>query len=292
MISIVIPTYNRAKLLSKILDNVYAQSSREWECIVVDDHSLDNTREVVQKYVQEDKRFRYIVNNRAKGAQGARNTGILASKYEWICLFDSDDCMYPDYLERMAAVIDENTDVVVCKALIRNTLTGQANEILDTIFSDNYHRDLLRLKCYVAYDVTIIRKEKLLAIGLLDENCPSTQEWDTHIRLSRIARYKAIDETLCEWYTGGKDAISTDRRRQVNGHLYVFNKHKSEWRKDKVADRMMVKQIYKLLQETKDMSFRLVSFLKLAIISPYAIRYALGCKYKQIQRNLKKLYIA
>lgn len=288
MISIVIPTYNREYIIHKTLDSILNQTFQDWECIVVDDHSTDDTKEVIQEYIQKDHRFRYLLNERKKGAQGARNTGIVHANGEWICLFDSDDIMYPNYLDMMNAAIDESADVVVCKALIRHN--GQEGDSLDTIFSEDYHQDLLRLKCYVAYDVTIIRKSKLLAIGLLDENCPSTQEWDTHIRLSGIARYKAIDETLCEWFTGGQDAISTDRKREVKGHLYVFSKHKREWRKDKVAMRRMVRQIYELLQENKDLWFRFVSFVKLTLISPYAIRYALGYRYRQAHNHMKSLY--
>lgn len=289
MISIVIPTYNREHIIHKTLDSVMHQTYQDWECIIVDDHSTDETKEVIQEYIQNDHRFRYILNERKKGAQGARNTGIVHANGEWICLFDSDDIMYPNYLEMMDAAIDDSTDVVVCKALIRHAGIEQEDDRLDAIYSNNYHRDLLRLECYVAYDVTIIRKEKLLTIGLLDENCPSTQEWDTHIRLSKIARYKAIDETLCEWYTGGKDAISTDRRREVNGHLYVFRKHKLEWRKDRLAMQRMVRRIYELLRENNDLWFRFVSFVKLTLISPYAIICAVGRLYRHMQYYMKGL---
>ena len=231
MISIVIPTYNREKLISKVLDNLRAQTYQNWQCVVVDDHSTDNTVEVVQKYVAEDTRFVYITNNRTKGAQGARNTGILAAGGDWICLFDSDDLMYPKYLEKMAAAIDDETDVVVCKMLIRNSQTGKEQGQLDEIFSDNIHTDLLREKRYVAYNVTLIRKEKLIEIGLLDEQCPSMQEWDTHIRLSKVARYKAIDETLCEWNSGGEDAISTNHAKHIAGMMYIYRKHRWDFRK-------------------------------------------------------------
>lgn len=231
MISIVIPTYNREKILPRTLDSVLAQTNKEWECIIVDDGSQDRSMDVAAQYAKVDKRFRVLSNTFHKGAQGARNTGIITAQGDWICLFDSDDIMYPNYLEKMVTAIDENTDVVVCKALIRNTNTDKQQGRLDQIFSDNMHSDLLREKKYVAYDVTLIRKEKLISIGLLDENCPSMQEWDTHIRLSKVARYKAIDETLCEWCSGGEDAISTSRPKHIAGRLYIYRKHRWEFRK-------------------------------------------------------------
>lgn len=235
MISIVIPTYNRAQILHRTLDSIAAQTYQEWECIIVDDGSHDKSVDVAAQYVEKDKRFRVLSNIFYKGAQGARNTGITVAKGDWICLFDSDDIMYPNYLEKMVAAIDDNVDVVVCKALIRNSQTGKEQGRLDKIFSENMHAELLQEKKYVAYDVTLIRKEKLIAIGLLDEQCPSMQEWDTHIRLSKIARYNAINETLCEWYTGGEDAISTNRPKHMAGMMYIYHKHARDFRKHAYA---------------------------------------------------------
>ena len=230
MISIIIPTYNRATILRKILDCVIAQTFQDWECLIVDDHSTDNTENVVSFYTKQNARFVYVKNNRTKGSQGARNTGILTAKGEWICLFDSDDVMYPNYLEKMMAAINDNTDVVICKALICNNIGKECGR-LDRIYSDNYHADLLRERCYVAYDVTLIRKKKLLEIGLLDESCPSMQEWDTHLRLSKVAKYKPIDNVLCEWTIGGEDAISTSNIKHIAGLLYIYRKHAYEFRK-------------------------------------------------------------
>jgi len=231
MISIVIPTYNREQILPRTLDSIVAQTYQDWECIIVDDGSRDGSIDIAAQYAKKDSRFKVLSNIFHKGAQGARNTGILAADGEWICLFDSDDLMYSDYLEKMAAAINVSADVVVCKAIIRNTQTGKEQGRLDQIFSEDMHVDLLREKKYVAYDVTLIRKEKLIEIGLLDEQCPSMQEWDTHIRLSKVARYKAIDETLCEWYSGGEDAISTNRSKHIAGMLNIYHKHACEFRK-------------------------------------------------------------
>ncbi len=235
MISIVIPTYNREQILPRTLDSIAAQTYGEWECIIVDDGSHDKSMEVAAQYEKKDKRFRVLSNRFHKGAQGARNTGLAAAKGDWICLFDSDDIMYPDYLEKMVAAIDEHTDVVVCKALIRNSNTGKEQGLLDKIFSENMHAELLQEKKYVAYDVTLIRKEKLIEIGMLDEKCPSMQEWDTHIRLSKMARYRAIDETLCEWFTEGEDAISTNQAKHIAGMMYIYHKHACDFRRHAYA---------------------------------------------------------
>lgn len=226
MISVVIPTYNRAKVISKILDNLIVQICSEWQCVIVDDHSTDNTEAVVQQYVAKDSRFKYLKNTRAKGAQGARNAGILAADGEWICLFDSDDVMYPNYIERMQEGIDtSDADVIACYAAIRSTQTGEIKGYLDGVEEGQLQKKLLAELAYVAYDVTLIRKDKLLEIGLLDERCPSMQEWDTHLRLSKRCIYHVIPEVLCEWMVGSNDAISQDSQKHNAGKLYIYRKH-------------------------------------------------------------------
>lgn len=232
MISVVIPTYNRERVLANTLDSIAAQTYKEWECIIVDDASTDRSMDVAAEYTKKDSRFKVLRNVRQKGAQGARNMGILAAEGEWICLFDSDDLMYPDYMQEMTDAIEEGVDIVVCKALIRNSKTGKEEGQLDSIFADDYHVDLLAGRCYIPNDVTLIRKEKLLAVRLLDEQCPSLQELETHIRLSKIAKYKAIDKVLCEWNTGEMDTISVNTEKHIAGQLYIMRKHRWAYRRN------------------------------------------------------------
>lgn len=105
--SIVIPTYNRAHMLPKALESVYHQTFPDWECIIVDDGSTDNTKEIVQKWTDRDNRFRYIYQQNAERS-AARNKGIENAKGEWICFLDSDDYFLPerlcniyDYMKKM-----------------------------------------------------------------------------------------------------------------------------------------------------------------------------------------------
>jgi glycosyltransferase involved in cell wall biosynthesis len=90
LVSVIIPTYNRAKLITDTLHSTEVQTYTNWECLLVDDVSMDNTFEVIQEFVNKDGRFKYLTNKRKKCAQGARNTGLLESKGEFIQFLDSD----------------------------------------------------------------------------------------------------------------------------------------------------------------------------------------------------------
>jgi glycosyltransferase involved in cell wall biosynthesis len=102
--SIIIPAYNRSELLGETLDSVQTQSFAAWECIVVDDGSTDNTRQVVEDTAASDSRIRYVYQNNAERS-AARNNGIWNARGRYICFLDSDDHFSPVYLERLHAFL-------------------------------------------------------------------------------------------------------------------------------------------------------------------------------------------
>lgn len=102
IISVIIPTYNRAAFLPKAIESVLAQTHTDWELIVVDDGSTDNTREVVSKY--SDKRITYIYQENSERS-AARNNGIAHAKGNYICFLDSDNYMLPNRLEKIVECI-------------------------------------------------------------------------------------------------------------------------------------------------------------------------------------------
>lgn len=110
LISIIIPTFNRASLIGETLDSVLGQTYTNWECIIVDDGSDDNTAVVVASYIETDKRFRFFQRpeNRIKGANACRNLGFEKSEGEYIKWFDSDDILLPEALEKQISILQDS----------------------------------------------------------------------------------------------------------------------------------------------------------------------------------------
>lgn len=110
LVSIIIPTYNRAHLICETLDSVLAQIYANWECIVVDDGSTDNTEQVLKNYTQKDKRFLYHLRPKSytKGANACRNYGFELSKGDFINWLDSDDLIAPNKIEIQLKLIEDN----------------------------------------------------------------------------------------------------------------------------------------------------------------------------------------
>src|ERR1700682_2719309 len=119
LVSIIIPTYNRAGVICQTIDNVLAQTYPETEVIVVDDGSVDNTQEVLHKY---GDRIRVIAQSNG-GPASARNRGIEVSQGEIIAFQDSDDLWKPEKIARQVALLgkyDKSVPCCLCNALMRN----------------------------------------------------------------------------------------------------------------------------------------------------------------------------
>lgn len=111
-VSVVLPTFNRADWLAVSIGSVLRQSFTDWELIVVDDRSEDETKEVVAHYAAQDARIIYLPNERAQGPSGARNHGIDHARGTYIALLDSDDEWESFHLQRMVEYLDAFPDLI------------------------------------------------------------------------------------------------------------------------------------------------------------------------------------
>lgn len=107
MFSIIIPVYNSAKYIRRCLDSIIAQSYQDWECILIDDGSSDDSGAICDSYSVQDSRFK-VIHKQNGGASSARNIGIEKSSGEWICFVDSDDWVVPDYLQTFFDIEDKS----------------------------------------------------------------------------------------------------------------------------------------------------------------------------------------
>lgn len=119
IVSIIIPTYNRAHLLVETLESVLAQTYSNWECIIVDDNSTDETQLLLNEYSNKDNRFTYIIKSekQKKGASISRNLGLKIARGEFIQFLDSDDLLADNKIqEQIKLLINENKHTVcTCK---------------------------------------------------------------------------------------------------------------------------------------------------------------------------------
>ncbi len=108
LVSIVTPSYNCGKFISETIQSVMSQSYTNWEMIIVDDCSTDNTEEIANKFCSVDKRIKFYRLNKNSGAAVARNTALRMASGRWIAFLDSDDLWLPEKLEKQIRFMEEN----------------------------------------------------------------------------------------------------------------------------------------------------------------------------------------
>jgi len=228
LISIILPTYNRKELIAETLHSVDSQTYQNWECIIVDDGSTENTKDIFQMFWTKNPRFSFYSNQRRKGASGARNTGIALSKGQFLIFLDSDDLLGRDCLANRVMEFQKNAD---CDFLVFSTVefkikTDDTNLLFNVNTTENTICRFLNLDVPWITMATIWKRESLLGIGQWNENALSWQDWDLHLRsllkgykykyFSKVDNFLRRDDQL---ESIGKNSISKEHLRS---HLNLF----------------------------------------------------------------------
>lgn len=222
-ISVIIPTYNRENLIEKCIKSVLEQTYQPTEIIVVDDGSTDKTIDVINK--MSSPIIRVIIGGKNRGAQAARNIGIREAGGDWIAFLDSDDVWLPDKLEKQKECV-ERSGRKLCAGgglILKNGeksaswLNGQSGMVFDSV--------ILHKMCFL-YQTILVKKDCLMQIGMLDENVPSYQELDISIRLANKYEVDYINEPLFIWNRDNEKTISNDKKKQIEGREYIFEKYR------------------------------------------------------------------
>ena len=184
IISIIIPTYNRAHLIGETLDSVIAQTYKNWECIIVDDGSTDYSRELLEFYSYKDSRIKYYKRptDRPKGANACRNYGFELSNGDFINWFDSDDLMIPEFIEKKMNGFKSYTDIVISKSIFLNENEEIIGKEIRTRSSDNLLEDFITLQISWYLPDPMYRREFLADKILFDVYLLKGQDRDFHIR--------------------------------------------------------------------------------------------------------------
>ncbi len=224
MISVIIPTYNRATTLLAAAQSVLGQSYKDLELIIVDDGSTDDTENVVKSLRDERVRYIYLKNN--QGACAARNRGIKEAQGEYIAFQDSDDFWHSNKLEtELEFLYRENADVVFC-AIHRYEVGSHVPRIIPMERADaiNHSDSLLNLllKKNVVSMVTVLCKRACAEQISFDESIPRRQDWDWAIRIAQRYKMYYLDQVLVDSYVQ-PDSISQSSEKFLNA-LYIMRK--------------------------------------------------------------------
>ncbi|MEO6719095.1 MAG: glycosyltransferase family 2 protein [Ferruginibacter sp.] len=237
LISIIIPTYNRAAIIGDTLNSVKHQSYDNWECIIVDDASGDDTSAVVKNYVDADPRYRYLANKRTKGAPGARNTGVENSTGSYLIFLDSDDQLSKDcLLNRLNKfqLYPEPDFLVFSTVEYKETITD-TNLLINVSTKENIIERFLNLDIPWITCGAVWKRESFLRLGGWDEKILSWQDWELHIN-ALLKNYQYLYFSTVDSYWKSNDATDS-----IGKHTFTSEHFRSHLRltsnlKEKMKD--------------------------------------------------------
>ena len=257
LVSIIIPTYNRAHLIGETLDSILLQTHTNWECIIVDDGSTDNTDEILKKYCNLDSRFHYHhrPKDRLKGPNSCRNYGFEMSKGDYVNWFDSDDLYKSDALETFLNKFAEKIDVVVAKVVKVDSETKleiKENNILSKNIIEDYFTGVITFYvCGPMWRRSFLNKQK----ELFDERIMNLDDWDFNLRmLYQDLRIAFINKPLIK-YRIHENSLSKEIEKlnfdELKSEFSAREKHlsliKSNKKSEMYALNIYVKNRYKYI---------------------------------------------
>jgi glycosyltransferase involved in cell wall biosynthesis len=205
LVSVIIPTFNRGWIIKEAIDSVLAQDFSDFELIVVDDGSSDDTAEILAEFSRDIQ----VIRQSNRGVSAARNRGIEASAGRWIAFLDSDDLWRPQKLSRQVAFFDAHPDAMICQTeeqWIRNGVRVNP-KLRHRKFSGMIFERSLAL-CLVSPSAVMIRKRLFSDVGLFDESLPACEDYDLWLRVSCRFPVYLIDSPLIIKRGGHADQLS------------------------------------------------------------------------------------
>ena len=276
-ISIIIPTFNRAHIICETLDSIMVQTHKNWECIVIDDGSTDETATILNGYIKKDNRFQYYKrpSHRRKGANSCRNYGFEISNGDYIQWFDSDDLLENDAFENYLKGSLNGADLIVAPIKVFRKNLDFISEI--KVFSNNLIEDYLLgevsfLTGAAFWNRKFLNKQK----EMFDETLGNLDDWDFNLRMLYQNPNIEVLKMPLMLYRVHENSLSNELERlnleEIKSEFKAREKHKEILRKQGV-------QVNKF---TEFITSRHKVFLRMALVSKSKIKYYL---FKETLKN-------
>ena len=225
MFTVVLPTYNRAGVVLDAVQSVLAQTYANFELIIVDDRSTDDTQAVLAEV--QDPRVTVVANRRSKGPAGARNTGIFLACGAWVCQIDSDDLWPNDMLERLAVVIADapvGVGIVYGSVAYLEIGTGRTTRIRRAGRAGNVHTVFLA-NHFISHCSAALRTSALKDVGGYDEAFRLKEDSDLLLRMTERYEVLPVPDLVYMYRLGGRDQLTGEKDEFLRSYKHYIYKH-------------------------------------------------------------------
>lgn len=222
-VSVIIPAKNRAQLITDTINSLLAQTYKNWECIIIDDHSTDATVSILEQYAVDESRIKVFSREGTQhGAPICRNQGVERATGEYVIFLDSDDMLAPFCLEKRVQVMEEDSqlDFAVFPCQIFEYIPGDV-DLLWNVDKNEVDLDrFLKLDVPWATAAPIWRQQSFKALGLWDIELLSFQDWELHLRavIKQFNYVRISKRPDCFWRRPIGDSIG--KKSTQPSHLY------------------------------------------------------------------------
>ena len=229
LVTAVITTHNRKDLVLNAITSVQNQTYSNLEIIVVDDHSTDGTKEIIEKYINGTS-ICYIYNTDDLGGNHIRNIGIMAAKGDCVAFLDDDDEWFPEKIERQVAFIRQNPRVgaVFCGRIMVWDSGERRKSDLSLLPNGDYSQKIFK-GCFFSTSCFFVKKELLLQCNMFDESLKYWQEFELYMRLAQITQFGSVMDHLvlfrCASVKGSTKRLSYNLSGWPDAVDYVNQKH-------------------------------------------------------------------
>jgi len=222
IVSVIISTHNRENKIGATIESVLNQTYQNFEIIIVDDASTDDTVSLLEEMTQKDPRISfYVLEKNSGGAAAPKNKALEHARGKYIATLDSDDLWYPEKLEKQLELFKKYPDVEVVGCAFKNMRDG-GDEI--QFIPEVNHRNAILVKDYMGPGSCMIYKKSLLEkTGGFDPEFKNFQDWDMRIRIQKYSDFAFVNEPLLDYVVDAK-SISNRSRFKTDYYLRKITK--------------------------------------------------------------------
>lgn len=234
-VSIILPTYNGEKFISQSLDSVISQSYKDWELLVIDDGSKDNTSKIVNNYSRKEERIKYIKNEKNLGIQKTLNKGLKLAKGGYIARIDDDDIWSDkDKLKKQVEFLDKNKEYVLVGTgtIVVDENRKELYRFLPPEKDKDIRNKMLYKNCFTHSSI-MFKKDSALKFGGYSENKESRhiEDYDLWLKLGTVGKMYNISDYSTKFTAHSNSISSKNKLIQLRRNIKIIRGYRDNYPK-------------------------------------------------------------
>ena len=224
LLTVLMPVYNAEKFLAESINSILSQTYSNFEFVILDDGSTDNSLKIIKAYAKEDKRIKVLVNKTNQKQAKCRNRLLKNSKTKFIAWMDADDISLEDRLQTQMDFLKQNSNIDVVSSHMQ--FFGDREFILKRPLLDSQIKSVFLLDCTFGTGGSMIKMKKIRANKIFfNEQLESTEDYDYWVKNLSILSFATVDEILYRYRIHNAQESETNKEKQKQIHLLIIQKH-------------------------------------------------------------------